>query len=134
MSAETNKALATRLVEEVLNQRDMSVADEILSPDIVEHEELPPGVTPQTMFTVLFEAFPDFRATLQHLIAEEDMVVIHMLWSGTHKGEFLGIPATGNRMAMNVIDIMRVADGKFVEHWGVSDTMGMMQQLGVSPG
>jgi predicted ester cyclase len=85
------------------------------------------------MFTMMYTAFPDFQATLENLIAEDDRVVVHMLWTGTHQGEFMGIPPTGRRMSINVIDILRVADGKFVEHWGVSDMMGLMQQLGVSP-
>ncbi len=67
------------------------------------------------------------------MIAEGDKVVIRQTWSGTHKGEFMGIPATGRRVSIAVIDIIRVADGRFVEHWGQLDLMGMMQQLGAIP-
>ncbi len=67
------------------------------------------------------------------MIAEGDKVVIRQTWSGTHKGEFMGIPATGRRVSIAVIDIIRVADGRFVEHWGQLDMMGMMQQLGAIP-
>jgi steroid delta-isomerase-like uncharacterized protein len=138
MSTAQNKALANRLVEEFLNQRDVSAADDIVAADVVEHEELPPGMPAglegvKAMFTMMFNAFPDFQATVEHLIGEEDMVALHMLWSGTHKGEFMGIPPTQKRISINVIDIFRVADGKFVEHWGVSDMMALMQQLGVGP-
>jgi steroid delta-isomerase-like uncharacterized protein len=138
MSTAQNKALANRMVEEFFNQRDLTVADDILAADMVEHEELPPGMPvgregTKAMFTMMYTAFPDFQATVENLIAEDDRVVVHMLWTGTHQGEFMGIPPTGRRMSINVIDILRVADGKFVEHWGVSDMMGLMQQLGVSP-
>jgi predicted ester cyclase len=66
-------------------------------------------------------------------MAEDDKVVLHMTWTGTHKGEFMGIPPTGQSISINVIDIIRIADGQFVEHWGVMDQMAMMQQLGAMP-
>ena len=138
MSTEQNKALVRRLVEEVINQGNVSVIDELAMPDFVEHEELPPGIPPglegsKAMFTMLRSGFPDLNATIEHLIAEGDEVVLHMTWRGTHTGEFMGIPPTGNSISVNVIDIMRVAEGKFVEHWGVMDSMAMMHQLGVVP-
>ena len=136
MSTEQNKALVNRLVEEVLNQHNVSVIDEIASPDFVEHEALPPGIppgreAPKVLFTALRSAFPDLKATIEHLIAEGDEVVLHMTWTGTQEGEFMGIPPTGNRISIGVIDIIRVADGMLVEHWGVMDQATMMQQLGM---
>ena len=79
------------------------------------------------------KAFPDFKATIKHLMAEDDKVVLHMTWTGTQKGEFMGIPPTGKSVSIGVFDIVRVAGGKLVEHWGQMDNMGMMQQLGVVP-
>jgi steroid delta-isomerase-like uncharacterized protein len=136
MSTEQNKALVNRLVEEVLNQHNVSVLDEIVSLDFVEHEALPPGVPSGregsiALFSMLLNAFPDFYATVEHLIAEGDQVVLHMTWTGTQEGEFMGIPPTGNRISIGVIDIIRVADGMLVEHWGVMDQATMMQQLGM---
>ena len=138
MSIEQNKALARKLVEEVINQGNISEIDELLIPNFVEHEELPPGIppgreAPKALFTMLRSAFPDIKATIEHLIAEGDEVVLHMTWTGTQKGEFMGVPPTGKSISINVIDIIRIADGKFVEHWGVMDQMAMMQQLGVVP-
>lgn len=138
MSVEQNKALVRRLVEEIINRRDMSVIDEIISPDFVENEVLPPGIppgreAPRLMFSMLHSAFPDFKATVEHLIGEGDKVVVHMTWTGTQKGEFMGIPPTGRRISIGVIDILRVADGELVEHWGIMDSAMMMQQLGVMP-
>ena len=139
MSTEEIKTLATRMVEEVFNQHDLSGVDKYVSPDFVEHEELPPGIppgreAPRMMFGMLFAAFPDFRATIEQLIAEGDKVVVHMTWTGTQTGEFMGIPPTGKRISIQVIDIMRFADGQNVEHWGLMDSAKMMQQLGATPG
>lgn len=138
MSTEQNKALVRQLVEEVFNKGNMSAMDELLALDFVEHEELPPGIppgreAPKVLFTMLRSAFPDFNATILHLIAEGDMVVAHMTWTGTQKGEFMGVPPTGNSMSIGVIDIIRIADGKCVEHWGIMDSMAIMQQLGAMP-
>ncbi|MBE7471500.1 MAG: ester cyclase [Anaerolineae bacterium] len=138
MSTEQNKALVRQMVEEVFNRGNMSMADEFLAPDFVEHEELPPGIppgreAPKVLFTMLRSAFPDFKATIEHLIAEGDEIVLRMTWTGTHEGEFMGIPPTGKRISINVIDILGMAEGKCVEHWGVMDSMAMMQQLGVVP-
>jgi steroid delta-isomerase-like uncharacterized protein len=138
MSAEQNKALVRQMVEEMFNRGNISVADKFLAPDFVEREELPPGIPRDRegvkQLTAMFRsAFPDFKATIDDIIAEGDKVVIRQTWSGTHKGEFMGIPPTGKRVSIGVIDIIRMAGGKGVEHWGQMDNMRMMQQLGVVP-
>ena len=138
MSTEQNKALTRQLVEEVLNKGNMSRADEIIAANFIEHEELPPEIppgreAPKLMFTMLRSAFPDFKATIKQLIAEGDKVVLYMTWTGTQKGEFMGVPPTGKRISIDVIDIVRIAGGKYVEHWGVMNSMAMMQQLGAMP-
>jgi steroid delta-isomerase-like uncharacterized protein len=138
MSTEQNKALFRRFVDEMFNHGNMSLVDEVMAPDFVEHEELPPGI-PQDregvkhLATMLRSAFPDFKATIHDIIAEGDKVVVRMTWTGTQKGEFMGIPPTGKSVSFQVLDIVRMAGGKFVEHWGQMDSMGMMQQLGVIP-
>lgn len=138
MSAEQNKALVRRLMEEVFNGGNISIVDESVALDFVDHEELPPGIPPgrealKQIPAIFHSAFPDFKVTIDDLIAEGDKVVVRSTWSGTHQGEFLGIPPTGQPVSFGVIDIIRIADGKFVEHWGQMDNMGMMQQLGVVP-
>jgi len=139
MSIEQNKALVRRLVEEVLNQGDISVLDEIVALDFIENEELPPGMPPGregsiALFSMLRNAFPDFHATIEQLLAEGDTVTLYMTWTGTQEGEFMGIPPTGRRISIEVIDLIRVADGQLAEHWGVMDSAKMMQQLGAMPG
>jgi predicted ester cyclase len=138
MSTEQNKALVRRLMEEVFDRGNISLIDELFAPDFVEHEELPPGIPAgsegvKQMSTMFRSAFPDFKATIDDMIAEGDKVVVRGTWSGTHKGEFMGIAPTGKRVSFGVIDIVRIAGGKFVEHWGQMDNMGLMQQLGLIP-
>jgi len=138
MSTEQNKALVRQMVEEIFNRGNMSRADEFLAPDFVEREELPPGIPRdregvKQLTIMLRSAFPDFKATIDDLVAEGDKVVIRQTWSGTHKGEFMGIPPTGKSVSFGVIDIIRMAGGKGVEHWGQMDSMGLMQQLGAIP-
>jgi steroid delta-isomerase-like uncharacterized protein len=138
MSTEQNKASARQFIEEVLNQGNMSRINDLLAPDFVEHEELPPGVPRDRegvtlLMTMLRSAFPDFKATIDDMIAEGDKVVVRMTWTGTQQGEFMGLPPSGKPMSIGVIDIFRMDRGKLVEHWGLSDTMSMMEQLGAMP-
>jgi len=138
MSVEKNKALFRRFVEEVFNKGDVSTIDEFLAPNFVEREVLPPG-TPSgregvKQLTMMFRtAFPDFNVSIDDMIAEDDKIVARTTWSGTQKGEFMGIPPSGKRVSFDVIDIIRISEGKGVEHWGVMDSSAMMQQLGVIP-
>ena len=138
MLTEQNKALVRQMVEEVFNRGNMSLADEFLAPDFVEREELPPGIPRdregvKQLTTMLRSAFPDFKATLDDIVAEGDRVVIRQTWSGTHQGEFMGVLPTGKTVSFGVIDILRMAGGKCQEHWGQMDTMSLMQQLGALP-
>jgi steroid delta-isomerase-like uncharacterized protein len=138
VSTEQNKALVRHMVEEVFNRGNMDQLDELLAPDFVEHEELPPGIppgreAPKALFGMLHSAFPDFQATIEDIVAEGDKVVIRMTWTGTQKGEFMGVPPTGKRVSWAVIDILRMVEGKCVEHWGQMDQMSLMQQLGAMP-
>jgi steroid delta-isomerase-like uncharacterized protein len=139
MSAEENKAMFRRLMDEVVNKGNLDIIDELVAADVVEHEELLPGL-PQNregvkqFFAILRSAFPDIKATIEDVIAEGDRVVARGTMSGTHQGEFMGIPATGKKVSFGAIDILRITNGKFVEHWGLTDSMAMMQQLGVIPG
>ena len=138
MSLEQNKALLNRFVEELFNRGNLSVVDELAAPDFVDREELPAGLPGNRegvkQLTAAFRrAFPDFKATIDDIIAEGDRVVVRSTWTGTQRGEFMGIPPTGKSISFGVIDIVRIAGGKVVEHWGQMDSMRMMQQLGAIP-
>jgi steroid delta-isomerase-like uncharacterized protein len=138
MSTEQNKQLFRQFIEQVFNQGNVSVIDELLAPDFVEREELPPGLPRdregvRQMTLMLRSAFPDFKATIEDMVAEGDKLVVRMTWSGTQNGEFMGMPPSGKRMSIGVIDIVRMSGGKFAEHWGLMDSSAMMQQLGAIP-
>ena len=85
------------------------------------------------LFTMLRTVFPDLRITVEDIVAEGDKVVSRGTFSGTHKGEFMGIAPTGKQITVGLIEIVRIVAGKMVEHWNVVDNLGMMRQLGVVP-
>ena len=138
MSAE-NKAVVRRFVEEVQNNHDIDAVDELFSPDMVNHTPMPvPGIENtnegfKQFFSAMLAAFPDAHFTIHDQVAEGDTVVTRKTFHGTNEGEFMGMPATGRQVSMDIIDIWRVADGRLTEHWGVLDQLGTMQQLGVIP-
>jgi steroid delta-isomerase-like uncharacterized protein len=138
MTIEQNKDLVRQMVEDVFNKGNISKVDEYLAPDFIEREVLPPGVPGgregvKVLIQTFRGAFPDFKATITDIIAEGDKVVARQTWSGTHKGEFMGVAPTGKSVSIEVIDIIRITGGKFVEHWGQIDNMGLMTQIGAIP-
>jgi predicted ester cyclase len=137
MSAEAQKALVRRFVEEVQSQGRLEVLDELVAPTVVNHTA-PPGVPPDRegirQLTALFRAaFPDGRMTVEDMIAEGATVATRKTFRGAHQGQFMGIPPTGRHVAIGLIDIVRVVDGRIVEHWNAVDNLGLLQQLGVLP-
>jgi steroid delta-isomerase-like uncharacterized protein len=122
----TNKAVVRRLWDEVWNQGDLAVTDQILDPPYAAHE--------RAFVPVVRAAFPDSHHTIEDLIAEGDRVVTRFTWTGTHRGEFLGIAATGRPISIGGIWIHRLADGRIVEgrEWGHLDWLGVLQQLGAT--
>jgi steroid delta-isomerase-like uncharacterized protein len=132
--SEQNKALARRYYEEVLGQGKPHVLDEIASPDLVDHDRGNPThdlAGAKQFATMARSAFPDVSAQVDDVIAEDDRVVVRATVTGTHRADFLGVPASGRRITITCIDILRCASGKIVEHWGEADNLGMLQQLGV---
>lgn len=137
MSTETNKAITRRLVDAINTDNEAAFLD-VLAPDVVDHYSLPglpPGREGWNMNRkILRTAFPDCHWHEEDLFAEGDRVVVRATLRGTHLGDFLGIPPTGNAITVSNIHIVRMADGKIVEHWGHGDDMGMMRQLGALSG
>jgi steroid delta-isomerase-like uncharacterized protein len=139
MPTEQNKELVTRMIEEIFNRGNVDKADEFLASDFVEREVLPPGLPPgregvKQLAIMMRSAFPDLKGTIEDAVAEGDKVVVRWTCAGTHSGsEFMGVPPTGKKVSVEVIDVIRIADGKFVEHWGLMDNTALMQQLGVMP-
>ena len=137
MSAEDNKAVVRRFVDEVQSAGDIDLIDGLCSPEFVNHSA-PPGVPADCegikIVTAMFRgAFPDSYFTVEDMIAEGDKVATRKTFHGTHEGEFMGIPPSGRSVAMGLIDVVRIDDGRVVEHWSVGDGLGLMQQLGVIP-
>ena len=136
-TTEENKTVFRRAYEELLNRGDLSVADELVAPDFINHEA-PPGRDrgPESMrvlATMLRTAFPDLHFTIEELVAEGDVVAGRLTMSGTHEGPLMGMPPTGRSVQQAHMHFVRFRDGKAVEHWGVRDDLGMMQQMGVIP-
>ena len=127
-----------RRAYDLLNAGDVDGFGDLLVDDFVEHEELP-GLAPgkegvKAFFRMYHAAFPDLRMEAQDVLPSGDKVVARARATGTHQGEFMGIPATGKRIDVQLVDIIRFGDdGLAREHWGVFDSMAMMQQLGVVP-
>ena len=135
MSTESNKALVRRLADEVQNRGNIAAVDEIAAPTFVNHSA-PPGVPSDRegvkQLTLLFRtAFPNGRMIIEDMIAEGDRVATRKTFRGTHQGAFIGLPPTGKPVAIGLIDIVRVVDGRVVEHWNAVDNLGLLQQLGV---
>ncbi len=133
---ERNKELLKMAVDKIWNKGDFDSAKGIVSDDFVIHfprEEIRGLEHIQGYFTELRNAFPDIRFTIIDQIAEEDKVATHWTAAGTHKGDFKGIPPTGQKVKISAIDIDRISDGKFVECWSNMDELGLLQQLGAIP-
>jgi len=123
--------------EELLNGGDLSVAEELVAPEFINHEA-PAGRDrgPESMrgvATMLRTAFPDLQFTIEELVAEGDTVAGRLTMSATHEGPLMGTPPTGRFVRQDQMHFVRFRDGKAVEHWGVRDELGMMRQLGVIP-
>ena len=136
MSSEANKAVIARFYETALNAGDVTVLEELASPDYEEHDPIPGQGTGRDglrdRVRMIVDAFGQ-RFTVEDVIAEGDRVVVRWTGSGTHVGEFMGIPPTGRPFTISGIDIYRIADGTMVEHWHVVDQLALLGQLGLLP-
>lgn len=134
--AEANKAIVRRIFEVGFNQNKPEVFDETVAPNYVNHDfPTPvPGVEGIKMVLGLFvTAFPDLHITLEDTIGEGDRVATQGYFTGTHQGDFNGIPATGKSVKVKYIDTWRLENSKAVENWVQMDMVGLLQQLGVMP-
>ena len=137
MITESNKAIVRRMNMEFIEGRKLHVLPEIIAENFINHTATPglpadrDGV--RVFFQILWGAFPDLTVEIFDQIAEGDTVVTRKAFHGTHDGDFMGIAPTHKRVQISVTDLIRLKDGRFVEHWGMVDQMGLMQQLGVIP-
>ena len=136
--SEVNKTIVRRLFEEVWNKGNLSVADELFTPNCEHHDASSPdfGRGPESekkRATLYRTAFPDLRLTIEDIIAEGETVIARWSCRGTHKGDLSGIAPTGKQVTISGVSIARFSGSKMAEGWINWDALGLMQQLGVVP-
>ncbi|HEV8238498.1 MAG TPA: ester cyclase [Thermoanaerobaculia bacterium] len=137
MSTERNKRTVREFVAATQCRADLDAIDAYLAPEFVDHDPvlgLPPdrdGI--RRLLSALWAAFPDLQATIHDQVAEGDKVVTRRTLSGTHTGPFTGLAPRGNRVSFEVIDVMRVRDGKVVERWSVVDQLALLRAIRSAP-
>lgn len=129
--------VARQLIEDDLNTGDVAVAERIIAAEFVDHTN-PPGLQHglaghRGIVDIFHAAFPDVRWTIDDMVAEGDRVAMRLTMTGTHRGEFFGIPPTGRRVEVGGTHIVRIQDDRVAEHWGHNDDLGLMRQLGAIP-
>ena len=136
MSAEDLKKLNNHFYDEVFRRRHLDAVDELLTDDFVEHTPAPGQATDRQgakdFIGQMLQAFPDLNFEVENQIAEGDTVAAVGTMTGTHNSDFLGVPATGRRVSVAVMDTGRVREGRFTDHWGLVDVSELMAQLGVA--
>jgi len=137
MTTTNIKKLVERLPLEVFNQGKYELIDQLIASDFVEHF-VQPGFAPtregfKQTAVALKSAFPDLHYVIEDTIEDGDRIVHRATASGTMKGEFMGMPATGKRAYWTEIHISRVVNDRIVEHWALADQLGMLVQLGLVP-
>ena len=137
MSAEENRAVVRRFWG-VWEDGNIGLVDELLAPDYVNHSpgmpDQPTGPEGVKAVVAMFRSgMPDLRVVIDDMIAEDDKVAVRYTIEGTHEGDLFGIPPTGRRVSIESFTVERVSDGKIREHWRITDSLNMMQQLGAIP-
>jgi steroid delta-isomerase-like uncharacterized protein len=135
---EANKAIASRIIQELYNQGRLDVADELVSPGFVGHDSALPAPTIgasgiKASAAAYRQAFPNLTISISEQIAEDDRVVTRWEASGTHENEFFGVAPTGKQVTVTGITMDRYADGQLIENWTNWDTLGLLMQLGAVP-
>jgi steroid delta-isomerase-like uncharacterized protein len=137
---ETSNKATVRRLQDAMNSGDAELIsqtiDEVFEPDVKQHtpfEATGAQTLKEMVFARLYRAFPDLHIAVEDLIAQGDKVVQRDTVTGTHQGEYMGVPPTGKSVAYNEIFIMRLVNGRIAEIWGVVDVVSQMRQLGMIP-
>ena len=137
-TTESNKEVIRKFLEEVINQNRLDRADDLVVEDFVELDPLPgqrqgrEGL--KEVLRMMRAAFPDIHWMVEEMVAEGDTVASRFTWTGTHRGEFLGVPATGRSVVVKGMVLDQLVGGKMSKSRILMDSLGMMQQLGAVPG
>jgi len=140
-NTQSNIETAKKLIDEVINTGRLELCERYLAEDRVDRTDygLPPEMANghegfKRVLGGFIEAFPDLHLEVQFVVADDDRIMFHVSTSGTHRGPFMGMPATGRSFRANGVDIFRFnAEGKISEHWGVFDLFSVLAQLGLNP-
>ena len=137
MNEESNKIVMNRFLE-FINTASESLARELISPNAIFH--VPGNAEPMrgpagylAIIGMMRGGFPDIQWTLEEMVAEGDKVAARFTMRGTHRGTFFGVPPTGNKIAVQAMNIYRLSRGQFVEEHGQPDMLGLLQQIGAAP-
>jgi steroid delta-isomerase-like uncharacterized protein len=126
------KALLAQFGAKILGEKNFTALSDLMREDYIQHNPLVGQGSKgfKDFFEAWFQASPDFKFELKQIVSEGDKVWVYGTYSGTHKGDWLGIPATGKAYKFDAVDIFRVEDGKLAEHWDVLDIYTLFKQLG----
>ena len=135
MTDTTTEHVVRRLIDEGFSQGNLDVCDELIADEMVEHQDYGPGHAPgpagvKAVVTSLRRAFSDFKLEIEDMVIAGDTVWTRNVATGTHDGPYMGHPPSGRRFRIDVFDVLRVFEGRVVEHWGVPDRLGVLFQLG----
>ena len=127
------RELIERLHAELFSSGDLDTIDRFFAPDVVSHD-MPPGFPEgiegiRLFFSAFRQGMPDVQVRIDEIVVEDDRAAVATMIEGTHTGALMGIEPTGRRIAVRGIDMVRVADGRIVEHRGLTDTVGLLRQL-----
>ena len=134
MSEAENIAIVRRFYAEVFDRQNLELADSLVAPQFKNHtgpagmQDGPEGI--KALVRMLFAAFPDDRHDIEDIFAAGDRVAVRQRHHGTHAGPFLGLPPTGNHVSQAEIHVIRLEEGRLVEHWGCRDDVGFLRQMG----
>lgn len=137
-TVESNKKLIRRVYDEFMNEGKAELLWELYAPDFVAHGvpgdrgDLTGREAIEQYFQGFRETFPDLQATVELLVAEDDLVAVRNTYTGTHEGEFMGVPATGETVTFVGEVFFRIEEGQISETWGLVDTLDVLQQLGAT--
>ena len=136
MSKQDNMQAQQRMGE-AISTGNLDILKEVMAPDVVDHDPAPDQRKgPQgfiDFFTKFRKGFPDLEVKVDHMVADEENIAVAYSVTGTHQGDFMGVPATGKRISARGMQIGRFENGKMVERWGSSDELGILQQIGAAP-
>jgi C-1 hydroxylase len=130
MSSEKNKSIVRGFIE-AYNRRDLSLFDDYVAPDYVDHTNQIKGrENLRQLIQMGFKAFPDWYETIEDIIAEEDKVWVRLSYAGHHAGEWRGLPPTGKKLTLTAVDIYRIVDDRLAEYWNVTNALDFFGKLG----